>query len=102
MGRHRPPVSPPVVSGYSLAGEVVMVEDSVSSLHTSVETSRAKLTRACVVTLLKVMVRSLTLGMKIPSSVFDRTRHHRRTCGFSFFKALSRSCVFLFAFIFCH
>jgi hypothetical protein len=68
-----------------------MVEAASSmSMCSPVETKEsdwAMLTRACVVSFLKVVDRSSALGMKIPKSTYVWIRHHRRMCLVSFLKA---------------
>lgn len=90
-----------LVSDVSLAGQVMMVEVFVSSLHTLLETFTTILTRACIVPLRKTVARNLSLGKSrarplVGLVIID-------ACApFFFLKALPTSCVFLFIFVFYH
>jgi hypothetical protein len=71
------------VIGEWLARQVMMVElVSTLSLHTPVEIHDYDLTmstHACDVSMLNVVSRSLSLGMKITTSTYCWTRHRLRT-----------------------
>jgi hypothetical protein len=73
---------------------------STMSIRSPVEThkisNQTMSTRACVVSLLKVVDQSWALGMKIPRSIYGWTHHHRRrlcVCVMSLLKVMDQSCA---------
>ena len=86
----------PRVSVKSLVGQVMMVEISILSLHTLVETFMVVSICACIVSFLKTVVQNMFLGMIMPSSTYGWTRHRWRMCANSMLKVFSRIYVFSF------